>query len=646
MVVSKFQNLESKYIDLFYVKLIYLSILAEDNILFICYKCVALIQLDQFFYVFKHCKDTIKIEFKISDMEWKNLKIGVKIGIGFFAMIIIASIIGGIAFYNMSKIKKATFILTDEYIPTINQSFQLSQSWNEITQLMQAYDSKSDEYYIKKAKVKITKLKTVITKLIELADKSNQLKKNKEAFLQIQKDIDLFEKQVISYGDRTSEAYIALNNIDQTLKFIDQNGASFSSARIHEITSSIFNAVSMERPAILVGLGSKINDLENNSKSSKANSAEILTFIESARKFVKVFGEVKVLELARLEMSQNISWEIKGTSDIGLDKVIEMGESTNSTIKTERGILIISALVVILLGILLIFVITQSITVPIYKGIEVAHLISEGDLTQKLDISRKDEVGKLAEALNKVSMNLRSMIGHLVENSQLIEASSSKLMESANEISDGAKQQAAAAEEISSSMEEMYANIQQNTDNARETQKIAEISVKEVNKSKDSFRLATKSLSDITDKVSIINDIAFQTNILALNAAIEAARAGEQGKGFAVVAGEVKKLADKSRDATTEINEVSQSTIIMSKTAGRELETLVPEIEKTAALINEITAANLEQSSSVEHINMAMQQLNSVIQNNAQRSEELAANSKDLSRQSEELSSLISTFQV
>ncbi len=580
-------------------------------------------------------------------MEWKNLKIGFKIGLGFLAMIIVASIIGGIAFLNMSKIKQATFVLTDEYIPTISQSFQLSQSWNEITLLLQAYDSKSEEYYIKKAKTKLTKFKTIISKLIELTDKSDQLQKNKDAFLQIKKDIDQFEKQIINYENKNSEVFIALNNIDQTLKIFDQQRrASVSSTRIYEISSSIFNAVSMERPAGIAGLDAQINDLENSSKGNKANSAELKTFIESARKFVNVFGEVKMLELARLELSQNITWEIKGTSDIGLDKVLEMGENTNSTIKTERGILIISALVVILLGIFLLYIITQSITIPIYRGIEVAHLISEGDLTQKLDISRKDEIGMLAEALNKVSMNLRSMIGHLVENAHLIEESSSKLLESANEISDGAKQQASAAEEISSSMEQMYANIQQNTENARETQKIAEISVKEVNKSKESFRLATKSLGDITEKVSMINDIAFQTNILALNAAIEAARAGEQGKGFAVVAGEVKKLADKSRDATIEINDVSQATIIMSKTARRELETLVPEIEKTAALINEITEANLEQSSSVEHINNAMQQLNTIIQNNAQRSDELAASSKDLSRQSEELSSLISSFQV
>ncbi len=576
-------------------------------------------------------------------MEWKNLKIGVKIGLGFLAMIIIASIIGGIAFYNMGVIKQETFVLTDEYIPTINNSSQLNQSWNEIVLLMQAYDSKSDDYFIKKAKAKLAKFKIVINKLVEIANNSERLKKNLDSFLKIQKDVNQYERMIVNYEAKTSEVYIALNNIDKVKTALDQRGAG-TSPRMNEISASIFNAVSMERPALLKGLESKINDLENGTKGGGVN--EMKVFIESARKFVGGFADAKALELARLELSGNISWEIKGTSDIGLDKVLEMGENTNATINAERTILIISTFVVIILGIVLLYIITQSITAPIHRGIQVAHLIAEGDLTQKLDIDRKDEIGILAEALNKVSMNLRSIIGHLVENSSLIEESSLRLLESANEISDGAKQQAAASEEISSSMEEMYANIQQNTENAQQTKMIAELSAKEVKKSQESFHMATKSLSDITSKVSIINDIAFQTNILALNAAIEAARAGEHGKGFAVVAGEVKKLADKSRIATTEINDVSQSTIIMSKTAGRELEALVPEIEKTAALIFEITEANLEQSSGVEHINMAMQQLNTVIQNNALRSDEMAISSKDLSRQSEEMSSLIAAFKV
>lgn len=564
-------------------------------------------------------------------MKWENLKIGTKIGIGFLSMILIASIIGGIAYFNMSKIKQSTFVLTDEYIPTINQSFQLNQAWNEITVLMQNYDSKYDDFYLKKAKAKIGKFKTVIGKLVELTDRSEQLKKSKELFLQIQKDVELYEKQLNDYESKTVDIYSSLLVIEKTLKSAGGN------AKVNEIASTIFTAVSMEKPALLAGISSRLNDI---------GAGEQGSFASSAKKIVSVFSEVKLLELNRLQLSGNITWQIKGTSDIGLDKVLAMGENTNSIIKSERLILIISALFVLLLGVLLLVIISRSITIPIHKGIEIARQIADGNLTQKLDIQRKDEIGVLAEALNKVSMNLRDMIGQLVDNIHQIEESSSKLLDSASEISDGSKQQAAAAEEISSSMEEMYANIQQNSENARETQKIAEISVKEVNKSKDSFRLATKSLGEITEKVTIINDIAFQTNILALNAAIEAARAGEHGKGFAVVAGEVKKLADKSRNATTEINEVSQSTMIMSKTARRELESLVPEIEKTAALIGEITAANLEQSSSVEHINMAMQQLNTVIQNNALRSEELATSSQALSRQSEVLGNMIASFQV
>ncbi|NJK96893.1 MAG: methyl-accepting chemotaxis protein, partial [Bacteroidales bacterium] len=220
------------------------------------------------------------------------------------------------------------------------------------------------------------------------------------------------------------------------------------------------------------------------------------------------------------------------------------------------------------------------------------------------------------------------------------------LNNTAEAISDGTRQQAAAAEEVSSSMEEMYANIQQSADNARQTEKISQDSVIEINKSKDSFQMATQSLRNIADKVTVINDIAFQTNLLALNAAVEAARAGDHGRGFAVVAQEVRKLADKSKIAATEINDVSNATMIMSKTARRELETLIPEVERTANLVKEISFSNLEQVSGVEQINNAMQQLNSVVQGNAERSDLMATQSQKLSEQARKMRQLIKTFNV
>lgn len=214
------------------------------------------------------------------------------------------------------------------------------------------------------------------------------------------------------------------------------------------------------------------------------------------------------------------------------------------------------------------------------------------------------------------------------------------------EMSQGASEQAAAAEEASSSIEQMTANIRQNADNAMETEKIATQASGDARVGGDAVNQTVSAMKEIADKIMIIEEIARQTNLLALNAAIEAARAGEHGKGFAVVAAEVRKLAERSQKAAGEINELSTSSVEVAEQAGIVLNSLVPNIQKTAELVQEISASSREQDAGADQISKSIQQLDAVIQQNASASEEMASTSEELSSQSDQLAEMISFFKV
>jgi methyl-accepting chemotaxis protein len=271
-----------------------------------------------------------------------------------------------------------------------------------------------------------------------------------------------------------------------------------------------------------------------------------------------------------------------------------------------------------------------------------AEEISNGNLT--VDIRERSPQDKLMQALAAMVTGLTRTVTDIRGIAGEVAAASQSISTASVQVSKGASAQAAAAEEASSSMEEMVSNIKQNADNAQQTDKIANKSAKDAQESGKSVLEAVSAMKEIANKISIIEEIARQTNLLALNAAIEAARAGEHGKGFAVVAAEVRKLAERSQKAAAEINQLSSTTLRVSEKSGEMLDKLVPDIQRTAELVQEISAASKEQDTGAEQINKALQQLEKVIQQNASASEEMASTTEELTGQSDQLVSALGFF--
>ncbi|WP_269891308.1 methyl-accepting chemotaxis protein [Desulfovibrio subterraneus] len=270
--------------------------------------------------------------------------------------------------------------------------------------------------------------------------------------------------------------------------------------------------------------------------------------------------------------------------------------------------------------------------------------LAGGNLDSHIQYDNKDEMGELVASLRAMLEKLRHIIMESKEIARQVSMGSNELASASESLAEGASRQASAVEEISSSVEQMTSNIEQNAHNAKRTEEMA---LKSAHNARESGAAVSKSVGamrDIAEKIRFIQEIARQTNLLALNAAIEAARAGEHGAGFAVVASEVRKLAERSNHVAEEISELSVSSVDIADKAGRMLAELLPDIEATSSLVQEISAACAEQHQGAEQVNKGIQALDSVVHQNAAASEEIAGTSASLSRQSKELDSSMAYF--
>lgn len=309
----------------------------------------------------------------------------------------------------------------------------------------------------------------------------------------------------------------------------------------------------------------------------------------------------------------------------------------------------ISTFFIVLLAILFAFVLSNNLLKQLGGEpsvvVEMATRIADGDLS--IEISDKDNKHTgLYGAMIKMVEKLKEVIQTVQDSAENISTASGQMTSAAEQMSEGANEQASSAEEVSSSMEQMAANIQQNTDNSKQTEKIAEKAAQDISEANGAVAKTVESMKTIAGKISIIGEIARQTNLLALNAAVEAARAGEHGRGFAVVAVEVRKLAERSQAAASEIDVLSSTSMDVANRSGKLLEELVPDIKKTSELVQEISAASIEQNSGSDQVNSAIQQLNVVVQQNAASAEELAAGSEELNSQAVQLKEAIDYFKL
>jgi methyl-accepting chemotaxis protein len=622
----------------------------------------------------------------------KNIKLGIKIGGGFAILILIACTLGGLAVFNMKAVENDSVRLANEYVPEVGIAGDIERNAQLAMYAWRGYAFTKSADFLTEGKKKLDDVQRTLDTAKVHANKYPDLIKLRESVASAQVKVTEYHQQAVETerllavqdaslvaardaGDiffQNAEAFLASQNTAMTNEIGSVASPEKLTERLQKI-SLINNVIDLGNAARITtwrGLALRNPRLLEEAIQVFSKNAEVLDKLQSTTRQeanlkqienIRGAGEkykenLNILHSSFIEVEELNKLRTKTGGDVldtaqiislaGMDQTQSIANEAVTNLSTASTVMITGLGIGVLIGIITAIFLTKGITGPVQQGVDFARKLAQGDLTAKLDVEQKDEVGILAQALRDMVAKLREIVTEVQSASDNVASGSEELSASAEQLSQGATEQAASVEEVSSSMEEMGSNIRQNADNASQTEKIALKAATDAEAGGKAVVQAVGAMKNIAEKISIVEEIARQTNLLALNAAIEAARAGEHGKGFAVVAAEVRKLAERSGSAAAEISELSSSTVSVADQAGQMLVRLVPDIQRTAELVQEISAASNEQNAGAEQINKALQQLDQVIQQNASASEEMASTSEELSSQAEQLQSSISFFQL